>query len=121
MRQLNSAGGFSVLAVGLLAVSSSSILIRWTGDTPSLVVAAYRLTIAGVILAALSFGRDGSVVPIARRREWLLISLAGVALALHFAFWIASLPSELSKTASHMYSYRTMSTLVIKLRGTTTP
>jgi drug/metabolite transporter (DMT)-like permease len=83
-----------VLAAGIAVISSASILIRWAQDegVPSIVIAAYRLTVATCILS----------IPMARQRGWrdyaklntqtaTLLVLSGVLLGLHFATWITSL------------------------------
>ena len=79
---------YAVLALGVCAVSTAVLLIR-EADAPSIVIAAYRLTLASLPLLAVSFVRGGS--PVRGRRERVLLTvLAGVLLALHFATWIAS-------------------------------
>jgi drug/metabolite transporter (DMT)-like permease len=81
-----------VLAIGVLAVSTSAILIRYAqGEAPSLVIAAGRLTIAALILVpwALATRRDEFVG--LSRREWFLALLSGTFLGIHFASWISSL------------------------------
>jgi len=43
-----------VLFIGILAVSTASIFIRYAqADAPSLVIAAYRLTLAALILIGI--------------------------------------------------------------------
>ncbi len=77
---------------GILAVSTSSIFIRFAQeDAPSLVVAAYRLTLASLILAPLALTRYRSELRALTRSEVLLGLLSGFFLALHFATWISSL------------------------------
>lgn len=77
---------------GILAVSTSSIFIRFAQqDAPSLVVAAYRLTLASLILAPLALTRYRSELRALTRNEMLLGLLSGFFLALHFATWISSL------------------------------
>src|SRR5512137_3152023 len=82
---------FAILG-GILAVSTASIFIRFAQqDTPSLVVAAYRLTLASLILAPLALTRHRAELRGLTRRELLLGLLSGFFLALHFATWISSL------------------------------
>ncbi len=68
----------------------ASILIRWA-NAPALVVGAGRLAAATVILAPVAW--PGSLPEWRRldRGEWLTLAVAGIALGLHFASWIASL------------------------------
>ena len=82
-----------VLICGIFAVSTASILIRLALDAgvPALVVAAYRLTIATLILTPIVLrGRMAELRGLARR-DWWWALLSGVFLALHFATWISSL------------------------------
>ena len=82
---------FAILG-GILAVSTASIFIRFAQqDTPSLVVAAYRLTLASLILAPLALTRHRAELRSLTRQELLLGLLSGFFLALHFATWISSL------------------------------
>ncbi len=81
-----------VLAFGILAVSTASILVRYAQEeAPSLVIAAWRLSLAAIILAPLALTRDRTVLRALQRNEIALALLAGLFLALHFATWISSL------------------------------
>ena len=74
------------LLLGVVAVSFSAILIRLT-QSPSLVVAAWRLMLASAALVPWSLARGRGL----SRRGLLLSLLSGAFLALHFAAWIESL------------------------------
>lgn len=81
-----------VLAFGILAVSTASILVRFAQETaPSLVISAWRLALAALILAPLTLRRDRDMLRALRRREITLALLSGFFLAGHFATWISSL------------------------------
>jgi drug/metabolite transporter (DMT)-like permease len=83
-----------ILAIGfgILAVSTASIIIRYAQlYTPSLVIAAYRLAIATVVLAPIGLIRHSSELRLRKRWEILLALISGLFLALHFAAWITSL------------------------------
>jgi drug/metabolite transporter (DMT)-like permease len=82
-----------VLVCGIFAVSTASILIRFSLDegVPALVVAAYRLTFATLILTPIVLRRCTAELRRLARRDWLWMLLSGVFLALHFATWISSL------------------------------
>ena len=81
-----------VIGFGILAVSTASIFIRFAQIyVPSLVIAAYRLAIAAVILAPVAFFRHRSELRLRKRWEIVLALLSGLCLALHFAAWITSL------------------------------
>jgi len=78
--------------LGILAVSTSSIFIRFAQqDAPSLVVAAYRLTLASFILAPLALTRYKKELSLLTRNDLILGLISGFFLALHFATWISSL------------------------------
>lgn len=78
----------AILSAGLLAISFGSILIRFSREAPPLVIAFYRMFWSLVILAPFCLTGRGriSLFHFEPRRI-----LAGIALALHFAFWISSL------------------------------
>lgn len=91
-KDVDAIGPTAVLAVGIIAVSTASILIRYaqTG-APSLVIATYRLGIASLVLAPLAYrGHRGELRGL-RLADWWLAILSGVFLAIHFAAWITSL------------------------------
>jgi drug/metabolite transporter (DMT)-like permease len=83
---------FIVLFVGILAVSSASLFIRFAQrEVPSLVIAAFRMTLASLVVLPFCIKQFvKEVVPASRKVKGLLI-LSGAFLALHFAFWITSL------------------------------
>jgi drug/metabolite transporter (DMT)-like permease len=81
-----------VLFFGILAVSTASILIRYAqSNAPSLVIAAYRLSLATLGLAPFAWTRRRDELVALTPRELLLALLSGFFLALHFASWISSL------------------------------
>lgn len=80
------------LGVGILAVSTASLFIRFAQtDTPSLVIAVYRLGIAALVLAPLALIGCRAELRRLSLIQYLLTFLSGVFLALHFAAWITSL------------------------------
>ncbi len=82
-----------VLFFGVLAISSGSILVRLAQgeDMPSLVIAAWRLTLASLVLLPLALRYRRSELQQMTRSAWGLAVLSGFMLALHFASWISSL------------------------------
>src|SRR5512138_2599966 len=84
---------FLVVALGILAVSSASILIRFARaeGVPPVAIAALRLTMASTILALLSGPQARLEWPRLTRDEWTWALVGGLALAIHFATWILSL------------------------------
>jgi len=80
------------ILIAILAVSTASIFIRFAQkDAPSLVIAAYRLSLASLILAPAALTRRRAELHALTHKELLLGLLSGVFLALHFATWISSL------------------------------
>lgn len=81
------------IPIGILAVSTASIFIRFVQAeaVPSLVIAAWRLTLASLILAPIAITRHRAELRNLDRREILLAILSGIFLAIHFATWISSL------------------------------
>jgi len=78
--------------LGILAVSTASIFIRFAQqEVASVVIAAYRLGIAALILAPVALIRYRTELSQLTQRERMLGILSGVFLALHFATWITSL------------------------------
>jgi drug/metabolite transporter (DMT)-like permease len=81
-----------VLGLGILAVSSSSILIRFAqAEAPSLSIAAWRLSLAALLLAPLALTRGRAEIASLTWSERGLALISGIFLALHFATWISSL------------------------------
>jgi drug/metabolite transporter (DMT)-like permease len=78
------------LLSGVLAISTGAIFAR-LAEAPALVIAAYRVGLAAVILAPYACWRARDELCSLRRRDYQLAILAGFFLALHFAAWISSL------------------------------
>ncbi len=83
---------FAIL-IAILAVSTASIFIRFAQNdgTPSLVIAALRLTFATLILAPIALTKHREEIKRFTRTEILLGAFSGIFLAAHFATWISSL------------------------------
>jgi drug/metabolite transporter (DMT)-like permease len=83
-----------VLTVGVLAVSFSAIFIRLAQTeeaVPSLAIAAWRTTIATLVLLPLALLRRRQELRRLGTADWLLAALAGLMLGVHFGTWISSL------------------------------
>lgn len=80
------------LVIGILAVSTAAILIRFAMEEVSaLVIAAYRMTFAAILALAIWLFSKREKNARATTGEVLLMALSGLFLALHFASWITSL------------------------------
>ena len=78
------------LVVAVVAVSTSAILIRWSG-APSIVAAFYRVLFTTLLLAPVAVYRHRTAFARLQRRHLASATLAGVALSIHFAAWFESL------------------------------
>ncbi len=78
------------IAIGVAAVSFAAILIR-LADAPPLVVAAWRLTVAALVLWPPTLAAARPELSRLSRRDLGLIFLSSIFLALHFGLWITSL------------------------------
>ena len=80
------------LAIGILAVSSGSIFVRFAqSDATSLAIAAFRLSLATLFLLPAAWLRYRRELSELKPREWGWALASGFFLALHFASWITSL------------------------------
>jgi drug/metabolite transporter (DMT)-like permease len=80
-----------VLFLGIFAVSTSSVFIRIAQQgASSLEVAAYRLSIASLILIPFIWRQRRELSRLGWG-QWRLVILSGFFLAGHFATWISSL------------------------------
>jgi drug/metabolite transporter (DMT)-like permease len=85
---------------GVVIVSTAAILIRLAqAEIHSLVVGAWRLTLATLILTPFALVKIRSELRTLTRRQWRSVILSGLLLAVHFATWITSL-AYTSVTAS---------------------
>ena len=82
-----------ILTAGIVAASFASIFIRMAqaAGMPSLVIAAWRLIFASIILLPYAFVTRRQEMRSLSSGEWGLLSAAGLCLGLHFAAWISSL------------------------------
>jgi drug/metabolite transporter (DMT)-like permease len=102
------------IAVALVAVSTSSIFTRYAqAYAPSLVIAAYRLSISAALLWPFTLAKYRHVLRSLTRKQILFALLSGFFLALHFATWITSL--EYTSVASSVVLVATMPLFVALL------
>ncbi len=79
------------LIVGVLAVSFSAILIKWS-QAPAAVLGLYRLVFTFLLLGPFLLTKEARrEMRALRLRTWGAIALSGLFLGLHFIFWIGSL------------------------------
>ncbi|NMB90629.1 MAG: DMT family transporter [Chloroflexi bacterium] len=81
-----------ILFTGILAVSTASPLIRFAQqEAPSLVIAAWRMGLAALLLAPVHLTRNRGELVRLRKGQLALLFASGLFLALHFGTWITSL------------------------------
>jgi drug/metabolite transporter (DMT)-like permease len=80
----------AVLLAGIISISFAAIFIRFCDDVPSIMIAAWRLTAASVVLLAF-FRLRGHTFKNVTRDDFILSCFGGLFLALHFILWITSL------------------------------
>ncbi|MEM3832513.1 MAG: EamA family transporter [Thermoprotei archaeon] len=78
------------LFVGIIAVSTASIFVRLS-SSPALVIAAYRMLFASVLMGLLSINNLKNIKILSKKEIFILIILSGVALGAHFGAWTMSL------------------------------
>jgi len=89
---LGSATPYAGIGLGVATISAAAILIRLAqASTSSLVIAAWRLTIATVILTPVVMITRRKELKHLSRRDWFMLILSGCFLTIHFAAWISSL------------------------------
>jgi drug/metabolite transporter (DMT)-like permease len=81
---------FLALISGVLAVSTGAIFAK-LAEAPALVIAAYRVGLASLLLAPIAWWKARDEIVGLGMREYGLALLSGFFLALHFSSWISSL------------------------------
>ena len=80
------------MTLGIFAVSTGAIFARLANaNAPPLATAAYRLTIASLILAPFAFIYRRHEISRLDRKDLIHTFIAGAFLAVHFGTWISSL------------------------------
>lgn len=84
---------YAGLIIALFAVSWASIFIRWSGDTPAVVISFYRMFWSTLIFLIYQLSRAPKKLYFKKldKNSLFIIGAAGIFLALHFATWIASI------------------------------
>ena len=78
------------LISGVLAVSTGAIFAK-LAEAPALVIAAYRVGLASLILAPIAWWQARDELLALEKKDYLLALSSGFFLALHFSTWISSL------------------------------
>ncbi|HBQ29166.1 multidrug transporter [Peptococcaceae bacterium SCADC1_2_3] len=79
-----------ILLTGIISLSFASIFIKLCSDVPAIMIAAYRLGVASVILFII-FKLKGHSLKEVPKKDLLFSLVGGLFLAFHFIAWITSL------------------------------
>lgn len=82
---------YIAVVVGVIAVSSSAILVKLAAGAPAGMIAFYRLFFAVLMMAPFIFVKYKEEIRSIQKKDWLLATLSGIFLALHFILWFESL------------------------------
>jgi len=78
-----------LMIIGIVAISFSSIFIKWSA-APASVQGMYRLLFTSILMLPFARPYSGAVFAL-RRKDWIMLVSSGVMLALHFLLWMGSL------------------------------
>ena len=81
---------YLALIIATMAVSTGAIFAR-LADAPALVIAAYRVGLASLVLAPFAWLKARREIMKLSKQDLKLALMSGFFLALHFATWISSL------------------------------
>lgn len=98
-----------IMSIGLAAISVASVLIKLC-QAPALVIASYRLLIAGLFYSSLTLLKHRSSLRQLQRKHWQWAAGSGLFLSLHFISWISSL--QYTSVASSVVLVQTAPVLV---------
>ena len=81
---------YFILISGILAISTGAVFAR-LADAPSLVVAAYRVGLASLLLVPIACWKARDELRSLSSKDLKTAFLSGAFLAMHFATWISSI------------------------------
>lgn len=82
---------YIAVVIGVIAVSTSAIFVKLAADAPAGIIAFYRLGFAALLMLPTILIKYRDELKAVSRRDWILTSISGVFLALHFILWFESL------------------------------
>ena len=77
------------LIISIVAISFAAIFVKWS-NAPATILSMYRMILACLLLVPIVLFKRKEFQKLTRR-EWSLLFLSGLFLALHFALWFGSL------------------------------
>lgn len=82
---------YIAVVIGVIAVSSSAVLVKLAGQAPAPMIANYRLLFAVILMTPYVLIKHRHEFRFIQKKDWILSSLAGIFLAIHFILWFESL------------------------------
>jgi len=82
---------YIAVVIGVIAVSTSAIFVKLAAGAPAGIIAFYRLGFAALLMLPTILLKYREELKSITRRDWLLTSISGTFLALHFILWFESL------------------------------
>tara|TARA_B100000029_G_C17486821_1_gene927561 strand:+ start:476 stop:1378 length:903 start_codon:yes stop_codon:yes gene_type:complete len=80
---------YAALVIGIFAISTSAILIRWSSSEP-LVIGSYRQTFATLLFLPFLLKDKFNEIRSLSSNEIMELTIIGIFLGAHFGFWITS-------------------------------
>ncbi|GAE24901.1 permease of the drug/metabolite transporter [Halalkalibacter wakoensis JCM 9140] len=75
--------------ISIICISFSAIFVKWS-DAPATIISMYRMYLACFILLPIVWLKKAEFKKLIGK-DWLILSVAGIFLGLHFALWFGSL------------------------------
>lgn len=82
---------YIAVVIGVIAISSSAVLIKMSNGVPSAIIANYRLLFAILLMTPIVIIKFRKELQIIQPRNWLYLLISGFFLGIHFLFWYESL------------------------------
>ncbi|TMN22557.1 DMT family transporter [Lentibacillus cibarius] len=82
---------YIAVVTGVIAGSTSAILVKLANQAPAAIIANYRLLLAVILMAPVVLLKYRHEFKYIQGKDWLLSVMAGIFLAFHFIVWFESL------------------------------
>lgn len=82
---------YIAVVIGVIAISTSAIFVKLAADAPAGIIAFYRLGFAALLMLPTVLLKYRNALRSISKRDWMLATISGIFLALHFILWFESL------------------------------
>lgn len=82
---------YFAIVIGVIAVSTSAILVKLAAPAPAGIIAFYRMFLAVAIMLPVIIIKYRDEIKRVSKKNWILAAFSGLFLALHFILWFESL------------------------------